>query len=654
MTTSSIPRVPMLRLDTLWFQVAGTLCNIQCAHCFISCSPANDTHKMMSRDQVRVYLEEARRLGVKEFYFTGGEPFLNREMPEILEDSLAAGPCTVLTNGMLINEKLARRLAEIRARSAHALEFRVSLDGSTAEANDKVRGRGVFDRAIRGIRCLRAEGFEPIITSTQTDESIPAAEFRRGFEALAQDLGYETPRLKILPPLFMGEQEKNKRGYRPHERVTEDCFKNFPWENLLCSTARMATAEGVYVCPILVNEPGARMGGTLAETLRPFPLAYQACYTCRVGGLSCNNDPEVPTVKKTRTLQLSEVTSMESSCCNGNGKAEAAPSCCAAEPASGAVSRQDVQEFYGEAGARPQKELCCPTAYAKEEISHIPPEVMEVSYGCGSPVTLAGLKPGETHVDLGSGGGVDCFIAAKAVGKTGRVIGVDMTAEMMLRAVQNAGKVAKALGYHNVEFRHGYLEEVPVDDETADLVTSNCVVNLSPDKKKVFREIRRALKHGGRFVISDIVSEGPVPEAMQNDKQLWGECISGALTEQEFSDFAKECGFYGLETLKRTFYREVNGCKFWSVTLRGWKFNKGEACVYAGQFATYLGPYSQVSDDEGHAYSRGVPFEVCTDTAAKLQRPPYAGEFIVTDSAKQIDGAASCCPPADGNGASCC
>lgn len=337
---------------------------------------------------------------------------------------------------------------------------------------------------------------------------------------------------------------------------------------------------------------------------------------------------------------------MSTPCCSPtNGSAKAEPI---------AITREDVKEFYGNAGTTPQAGLCCPTMYRKEDIAHIPKEVMEVSYGCGSPVTLAGLKIGEVHVDLGSGGGVDCFIASKLVGKTGRVIGVDMTPEMMQRATQNAGKVSKNLGYYNVEFRHGYLEEVPVDNETADLVTSNCVVNLSPDKKKVFSEVRRILKNGGRFVISDIISEKPVPQEMQKDKNLWGECISGALTEEDFLSYAKEAGFYGLEVLKRDFYREVEGFKFWSVTLRGWHFKKGPTCVYIGQCATYLGPYSQVSDDEGHTFVRGVPFEVCTDTAAKLAKPPYQGQFLLTDPTKKVEDAESCCTPNGSSASSCC
>jgi SAM-dependent methyltransferase len=344
---------------------------------------------------------------------------------------------------------------------------------------------------------------------------------------------------------------------------------------------------------------------------------------------------------------------MSSSCCgptNGNG----AESKSQANGGTTTVSREDVRAFYGDAGAKPQPGLCCPTIYTKDDISHIPQEVMDISYGCGSPVTLAELKEGEVLVDLGSGGGVDCFIAAKRLGKAGKAIGIDMTAEMMQKAIQNSSKIAKNLGFYNTEFRHGYLEDVPVDAGTADIVTSNCVVNLSADKKKVFQEIRRVLKSGGRFVISDIVSEVQVPADMQRDKVLWGECISGALTEKEFSDFAQEAGFFGLETLKREFYKEVNGFKFWSVTLRGWKFDKGPTCVYVGQYATYLGPYAQVSDDDGHTYVRGVPFEICTDTAIKLSQAPYKGRFLITDPTRKTEDAAACCPPNDSKGTKGC
>lgn len=619
------PRVPMLGLKTLWFQVAGTLCNLRCTHCFISCSPENDTHKMMTRDQVGTYLKEAKELGVEEFYFTGGEPFLNRELPDILSDALQLGPATVLTNGMLITDKMGARLKAIQAASPHKLELRVSLDGSTPEENDAIRGPGVFAKATRGIRNLRGAGFEPILTACQTDESRNPQDFRRGFEDLARSLGQEEPRLKILPPLFMGALEGSRRPYREHEKVTDSCFVNYPWENLQCSTCRMATAEGVYVCPILVNEPEARMGRTLRETLKPFPLAYSACYTCRVQGLSCANPQE---------------------------KKEHGDAMTTAKASSCEVTRQDVQDFYAQAAVKPQKELCCPGGYDTRETSHIPAEVLERSYGCGSPMGLARIALGETVVDLGSGAGIDVFVAARKVGRNGRAIGVDMTPEMLAKAVVAQSQVAKTLGYRNTEFRHGYLEEIPVEDGSADLVTSNCVLNLSMDKGKVFREIARILRHGGRFVIGDIVSEGPIPEELRSDVKLWGECLAGALSQEEFLKAASEAGFYGLEILSSAFYKEERGFRFRSVTVRGWRFVKGPSCVYIGQYATYLGPHSQVSDDDGHTYVRGAPFEICTDTAAKLQAPPYAGQFEILDPKAPQEKVVACGPSS--NGKTCC
>ncbi|MBI5587923.1 MAG: methyltransferase domain-containing protein [Deltaproteobacteria bacterium] len=190
--------------------------------------------------------------------------------------------------------------------------------------------------------------------------------------------------------------------------------------------------------------------------------------------------------------------------------------------------RDSVSEFYSAAAVKPVESLCCASSYSEEDVSHIPKEVLEISYGCGSPVTLADIKEGETLVDLGSGGGIDCFIAAKRVGKNGKVYGVDMTDEMLLKAKGASPKVAHTLGYDIVEFKKGYLEDIPVGKETADIITSNCVINLSHDKGKVLEEIYRVLRHNGRFCISDIVSDREVPDYIRADRKLWGECLSGA------------------------------------------------------------------------------------------------------------------------------
>ena len=267
----------------------------------------------------------------------------------------------------------------------------------------------------------------------------------------------------------------------------------------------------------------------------------------------------------------------------------------------------------------------------KEDLAHIPAEVVDRFYGCGSPVTAASLQPGESMVDLGSGAGIDCFIAAKRVGVDGRVYGIDMTEQMLSVARECQPKVAASLGYDAVEFRHGYLEEIPLGEAAVDVVTSNCVINLSPDKSRVFGEVWRVLRNCGRFVVADIVSDNAVPSKMRADGQLWGECISGALTEEAFLAGAEKAGFYGVSVLKKSFWREVEGCKFYSLTVRGYKFKKQAGCRFVGQRAVYLGPLKAVVDEEGHLFPRGEPVEVCTDTADKLSQAPYLGSFVIVD-----------------------
>jgi SAM-dependent methyltransferase len=197
------------------------------------------------------------------------------------------------------------------------------------------------------------------------------------------------------------------------------------------------------------------------------------------------------------------------------------------------------------------------------------------------------------------------------------------------------------------------LERVPLDDGTADIVTSNCVINLSPDKPAVFREIWRVLKDHGRAVIADIVADREVPPALRADGQLWGECISGALSEDGLLAAFERAGFYGVAILKKAFWREVEGTRFYSVTVRGFKFEKKAGCRYIGQWATYLGPMKATVDEEGHFFPRGTAVEVCTDTAAKLRAAPYAASFAVVDgleSRMSITGDEDCCTP----GGACC
>jgi arsenite methyltransferase len=235
--------------------------------------------------------------------------------------------------------------------------------------------------------------------------------------------------------------------------------------------------------------------------------------------------------------------------------------------------------------AKQDQQSCCPSCgcgasswlqakavgYSGQELEHIPGESV-MGLGCGNPTAIAELKAGEVVLDLGSGAGVDVFLAANKVGPTGRVIGVDMTEEM----VDKATSIAREHGYRNVEFRLGEIEKLPVEDESVDAIISNCVINLSPDKAKVFGEAHRVLKRGGRLTVSDIVSEGALPDDIRSDPNAWAGCIAGALERQEYLRKIKKAGFEDAQVLSsKEFYLEGEGSqaptKLVSITVKAFK-----------------------------------------------------------------------------------
>jgi hypothetical protein len=283
------PVVPLAHLDDLWFQVAGTLCNLTCSHCFISCSPHNHAFGFLDLETVRRTLDESVRLGVKEYYFTGGEPFLHRDMVAILELTLHYGPASVLTNGTVFKDEWLARLRRAEDASPYSLEFRVSIDGFTPAENDLVRGAGTFERAMRGVRQLVTHGFLPIITVARTRDDADDGALFAGFVRVLKANGYPRPRLKILPTLRLGAEIQRQRGYQDEERVTPQMLDGFDQSLLICNHSRIVTDRGVFVCPILIEAADARLGDTLAEALTSYPLRHHACYTCYQYGTICSN-----------------------------------------------------------------------------------------------------------------------------------------------------------------------------------------------------------------------------------------------------------------------------------------------------------------------------------------------------------------------------
>lgn len=324
-----------------------------------------------------------------------------------------------------------------------------------------------------------------------------------------------------------------------------------------------------------------------------------------------------------------------------------------------------VKERYSLAALAQEPQLCCPVSYNPEYLRVIPQEVIERDYGCGDPSRH--VREGETVLDLGSGTGKICFIASQVVGPTGKVIGVDMTPEMLDVARRYEPEVAKAVGWSNVEFRRGRIQDLALDldrldgelaenpvrgaedffrleeltrslraekpmiaDQSIDVVVSNCVLNLvAPDlKNQMFQEIHRVLKRGGRAVISDIVSDEAVPLEMQSDATLWSGCLSGALTEEGFLTAFEEAGFYGIRVLERQeeAWQTVEGIEFRSLTVEAFKGKEGP-CWERNQAVIYRGPFKEVLDDDGHRMARGRRYAVCDKSYQIYQQEPYRDFF---------------------------
>ncbi|MCH2201367.1 MAG: radical SAM protein [Fuerstiella sp.] len=297
--TSMYPSIELRSLDELWFQVAGTVCNLTCEHCFISCSPHNHSFEFLSFKDVETALQESVQHGVREYYFTGGEPFLNKSLRQMLKRTLEYGPATVLTNGTVLSRSWLNELYAAEQASRFSLEFRVSIDGPSPDINDPVRGAGTFEKAIQGVSLLCDAGFLPIVTMTQTWDDSDSLQILEDFRSVLKSHGCSRPRLKILPRLKIGAEENRTEGYQDTERITPEMMHDFDRNQLLCNHSRVVTNRGIFVCPILIESSDARMGETLGKSLQPFSMQHGACYTCYQYGTICSNTtlspPERPT-----------------------------------------------------------------------------------------------------------------------------------------------------------------------------------------------------------------------------------------------------------------------------------------------------------------------------------------------------------------------
>lgn len=276
----------------LWF-FTGTRCNLECTHCYVNSSPENNDHPYLKYDTFKQQLDIAleNNFSKIDIYFTGGEPFINPDILQMIDESLNHGNTTILTNGTRFSESTLETLRNIVKDRKYSLTFRISLDGPNKEEHDMFRGEGSFDKTMQGLKNVSGMKIDTIITAMRSWEKFESENKESEFISLFTESGIpqEKQKLKILPPLRIGRESVRSRSYNTTELFTEECFTEYDYKQLQCSKCRMVTEKGVWVCPILVNEEGAKMSNDINGSFKPFGMKYAACWTCRMDGMSCEN-----------------------------------------------------------------------------------------------------------------------------------------------------------------------------------------------------------------------------------------------------------------------------------------------------------------------------------------------------------------------------
>jgi radical SAM protein with 4Fe4S-binding SPASM domain len=666
------------KLDELWLYYT-LACNLRCKHCLVNAGKS--LKKELTTEEFKKVIDEAVKLGVRRFYITGGEPFIKEGIFELIRyiTKTKKRELIILTNATLFDDK---KIAELKKLMSPKLILQVSLEGPYAKIHDKLRGKGSFDAAVKGIKKLIGIGIVPIIsTAISKFNEKEIAKTSRYLSKLgikehnilwmhAKGRGAQNVNELFVPSDNIGRtMRKLKRSYKEQEVILDNIESlkvrvrtKRGRKNDLCNNCYekvCVNSDGhVYPCASLNGDLYFDAGSVRNRTLKDIWLNSKVmirgransvqnkpecrdCYLEYFCGGGCTShsyysgeikagkgsittrDPYCSTYKALFEDIIWELASEGVPSQDGKGYStplvyNAMDSRLPSHLGAGVKSvdkkfdvgcyhcscvlsvdveddeevckpeikghvTKTVKKKFSKAAYTPVADYYCPTGYDPKELEHIPNEVLEVSYGCGNPAALADIKEGETILDLGAGGGIDCFIAAKRLGRQGKVIGIDMTDEMVEKATANAKKVAEVLGYNVVEFRKGNIMELPVESDSIDLVISNCVINLTEDKTKVLDEIYRVLKPGGRFIISDIVSDKPVPGYLKRDKELWNACLSGALTDRRFQESAENAGFPDVQLIKNYLYKKVQYIQFYSVTMKGTKPQKIECgCCACG------------------------------------------------------------------------
>ncbi len=622
---------PLKHLSEFWIHLTDN-CNLNCSHCLFNCKSGGQGRELLLAD-VHNWIKQAYALGTRLVVFTGGEPFVYPGFMDLLAWCLGLPDLhvAVLTNGLALGPQVDRLAGLDRQR----LHFQVSLDGLEKEhealrgpgtykpvlqAVTKAMARGLSCSVVMAVNSVNVDDMAAMVDEMARHristihwmwhfqrgqgQNLPLLESRRLIDnfrqaaARAKTLGitidnlealrsqlfspigtrfdltnagweslcigpdrhvYPTPALVGMADFDCGLVEDSLEELWRHsdrlERLRRlsvldlDDQKDYPWKFILGGGDLDHRAYNHAPGQLLGQDPymplyEAMLVMLLEEACQELPVPESIGLVLRMGDVS-TNCPAGETINFT----------------HGN---------CLLSLGAG-DQHSLVRRFYTQRALTVDQSILNPVHYQDSQVAFIPQEGRVRQYGCGSPVNDACPAAGEVVLDLGCGAGVEVFMAAKQVGPQGQAWGVDMTDAMLNLALQSQPQVERNLGYPNITFKKGYLENLPWPDESVDVVISNCVINLTSNKRRVFREILRVLKPGGRMVISDVVTETEPSLAIRSSQKMKGECLGGAYVQTYLFSLLQDMGFAQAQALKRAPYREVQGHRFYSLTYQAFK-----------------------------------------------------------------------------------
>ena len=656
------------RLTTLQVNM-GDLCNQSCSHCHIEGSPKGK--KIMSRKAADAILNFLKNNKMRTLDITGGAPELNPNFEYFVESARPLVNELILRSNLtVLLEKGKEHLPEFfRLNKVHLI---CSLPCYTKENVDRQRGAGVFEKSIKTLKLLNETGFtkrndlQLDLVYNALGAYLPGSQdsLERDYKkALKDNYGIEFNRLLTITNVpvkkFKDYLDANNE-YEKYFNVLENNFNPATIETLMCRSFLSVGYDGrLYDCDFnlalgyaLKDSKGNHLTIdklSMEDLEEREIITGEHCLACAAGsGSSCQG-----------------ALTNERMCAANVQEDKKHPS---QEEGLVCVSaRQSVKEYYGKI-LKTQKDLktsaCCPVddfpEPMKSIIKNIEPEILDKFYGCGSP--LPPLLEGCRVLDLGSGTGRDVYIASALVGEQGFVTGVDMTDEQLNVARKYKDAQMKRFGFKrcNVDFRKGYIEdlkEAGIEDNSQDVVISNCVINLSPDKKNVFAEIFRVLKPGGELYFSDVFADRRIPDDVKNDPVLYGECLGGTMYIEDFRRILESLGRLDVRYMSKRvitiedpkILEKTGNITFCSVTVRVFKLNDLEdLCEDFGQVAYYQGtipglPHQFVLDDH-HVFLTGKPLLVCGNTASMLTNTRYGKHFKIVGDKTRHFGPFPCGP----------